>query len=217
MLRNPAAEHKVTFNPLAGFDLNPWDGEDEIPGKAAYGAKALIDELHSALDPKAYRKAVALLAESEFIDIFGVENSLTPAMDLFTKLGYLGLTCRLNTDAYLQQIGAGHLPHGAVAVAFSHSGSSADTVKALRLAKSHGAKTIAITNAIGAPLASWADVTLLTGRDSHTIYGNAIFSRVADTALVDMLYMGVILSGYGRFSTALDESGRMIRDRVFEN
>lgn len=165
VLRNPAAEHKVTFNPLAGFDLNPWDGEDEIPGKAADGAKALIDELHSALDPKAYRKAVALLAESEFIDIFGVENSLTPAMDLFTKLGYLGLTCRLNTDAYLQQIGAGHLPHGAVAVAFSHSGSSADTVKALRLAKSHGAKTIAITNAIGAPLASWADVTLLTGRD----------------------------------------------------
>ena len=152
VLRNPAAEHKVTFNPLAGFDLNPWDGEDEIPGKAADGAKALIDELHSALDPKAYRKAVALLAESEFIDIFGVENSLTPAMDLFTKLGYLGLTCRLNTDAYLQQIGAGHLPHGAVAVAFSHSGSSADTVKALRLAKSHGAKTIAITNAIGAPL-----------------------------------------------------------------
>ena len=69
----------------------------------------------------------------------------------------------------------------------------------------------------GAPLASWADVTLLTGRDSHTIYGNAIFSRVADTALVDMLYMGVILSDYGRFSTALDESGRMIRDRVFEN
>ena len=104
-----------------------------------------------------------------------------------------------------------------MAVAFSHSGSSADTVKALRLAKSHGAKTIAITNAIGAPLASWADVTLLTGRDSHTIYGNAIFSRVADTALVDMLCMGVILSDYGRFSTALDESGRMIRDRVFEN
>lgn len=76
VLRNPAAEHKVTFNPLAGFDLNPWDGEDEIPGKAADGAKALIDELHSALDPKAYRKAVALLAESEFIDIFGVEGVL---------------------------------------------------------------------------------------------------------------------------------------------
>ena len=52
---------------------------------------------------------------------------------------------------------------------------------------------------------------------SNSRRSRAIFSRVADTALVDMLYMGVILSGYGRFSTALDESGRMIRDRVFEN
>ena len=121
-----------------------------------------------------------------------------------------------HTDAYLQQIGPGTCPRrcGRRLLPFGQFGGY---VKALRLAKSHGAKTIAITNAIGAPLASWADVTLLTGRDSHTIYGNAIFSRVADTALVDMLYMGVILSGYGRFSTALDESGRMIRDRVFEN
>ncbi|PWG62372.1 MurR/RpiR family transcriptional regulator [Bifidobacterium callitrichidarum] len=216
VLRHPDAEHKVAFNPLAGFDLNPWDSADDIPAKAVDSAKSLIDELYSALDGKAYRKAISLIAEARFIDIFGVENSLTPAMDLFTKLEYLGLACRLNTDAYLQQIGAGHLTHGDVAIAFSHSGSSADTVKALRLAKSRGVKTIAITNAVGAPLAGWADVVLLTGRDSHTIYGNAIFSRVADTALVDMLYMGVILSDYGRFSTALDESGRMIRDRVFE-
>ena len=141
---------------------------------------------------------------------------MTPAMDLFTKLGYLGLTCRLNTDAYLQQIGAGHLP-----TALWPSPSPIRAVRRIRSKRAIGEvawrETIAITNAIGAPLASWADVTLLTGRDSHTIYGNAIFSRVADTALVDMLYMGVILSGYGRFSTALDESGRMIRDRVFEN
>ena len=33
---------------------------------------------------------------------------------------------------------------------------------------------------------------------------------------IRMVLVG-ILSGYGRFSTALDESGRMIRDRVFEN
>ena len=45
-----------------------------------------------------------------------------------------------------------------------------------------------------------ADVVLLTGRGSRAIYGNAIFSCVADAALVDMLYMGVILSNYGRFS-----------------
>ena len=33
VLRHPAAEHKVTFNPLAGFDLNPWDDEMRFPAK----------------------------------------------------------------------------------------------------------------------------------------------------------------------------------------
>ena len=32
------------------------------------------------------------------------------------------------------------------------------------------------------------------------MYGKAIFSRVADLAVVDMLYMAVILSDYERFS-----------------
>ena len=216
VLNHPIAEHQVTFNPLAGFDLNPWNSVDEVPTKAVESAKAIIDELRGSVDPKAYRRAIDVIVGARLIDVLGVENSLVPATDLFTKLSYLGLNCRLNTDAYLQQIGAGHLTHDDAAIAFSHSGSSADTVKAMRLAKSHGAKTIAITNALGSPLAGGADVVLMTGRDSHEIYGNAIFSRVADTALVDMLYMGVILSDYGRFSTALDESGRMIRDRVFE-
>ncbi len=33
VLRHPAAEHQVTFDPLSGFDLNPWDNVEEIPAK----------------------------------------------------------------------------------------------------------------------------------------------------------------------------------------
>ena len=62
----------------------------------------------------------------------------------------------------------------------------------------------------------WPCLLYTSPSPRDAIYGNAIFSCVADAALVDMLYMGVILSNYGRFSAALDESGRMIRDRVFE-
>ena len=205
----------MTFDPLEGFDLNPWDNPDDVPGKAMTRAKTLIDELHSAMDGKALHKATTLLAQSRMIDIYGVENSMSPALDLCTKLTYLGLQCRFNADAYLQQIGAGHLTKDDTAIAFSHSGSSADTVKALKLAKSAGAHPIAVTNNTGTPLANWADVTLLTGRGDMAIYGNAIFSRVAHSITVDMLYMSVILSDYGRFSTELDRSGRIIADREF--
>ncbi|KAB8288971.1 Fe-S cluster assembly protein HesB [Bifidobacterium ramosum] len=215
VLKHPEAERRVTFDPLEGFDLNPWDDVDSVPVKAVNSAKTLLDDMASSLDQAAFRKAVSLIAGASLIDIYGVENSLVPATDLFTKLGYLGLKSRLNTDAYLQQIGAGHLGADDTAVAFSYSGSSADTVKALRLAKAQGAHTIAVTNAYGTPLANWADVCLYAGRGEHTIYGNAIFSRVAHTALVDMLYMGVILSDYGRFSTELDRSGKIIADREY--
>jgi len=215
VLRHPQEERSVTFDPLEGFDLNPWDNPDDVPGKAVARAKTLIDELHSAMDGKALHKATTLLARSRMIDIYGVENSMSPALDLCTKLTYLGLQCRFNADAYLQQIGAGHLTKDDTAIAFSHSGSSADTVKALKLAKSAGAHTIAVTNNTGTPLANWADVTLLTGRGDMAIYGNAIFSRVAHSITVDMLYMSVILSDYGRFSTELDRSGRIIADREF--
>lgn len=214
VLAHPEAERSVTMDPLDGYDLGPWDDPDAIPAKAAAGARELIGDLARAVDPHAFRRACAMLADARRIDVYGVENSRVPAVDLVTKLTYLGLDCRCATDGYLQQIGAAHLAGGDVAVAFSHSGSSQDTVKALRAARTAGARTLAVTHTAGSPVAATADVTLLTGLGEHEIHGHAIFSRVADVALVDMLYMGVILTDYGRFSAALDESGRMIRDRA---
>lgn len=213
VLRHPQAERRTTFDPLEGFDLNPWDKLDDVPGKAVNATKSLLDDLLASLDRKELHKAVSLIANARLIDIVGVENSLVPATDLFTKLSYLGLNCRLNTDAYMQQIGAGHLSENDVAVAFSHSGRSIDTIKALRLAKSRGVRTIVVTDSPDAPIGNWADVRLLAGRGERTIYGNAIFSRTAHIVMVDILYMSVILSDYGRFSTELDRSGRYIQDR----
>ncbi|PLS31230.1 Fe-S cluster assembly protein HesB [Bifidobacterium margollesii] len=213
---NHPTESPQSFDPLDGFDLHPWDNVDEIPARAAAGAKSMLDELLESLSTKDFRKAVNLIGGARVIDIYSVENSVVPATDLNIKLGYLGLQCRMNTDAYMQRISAGHLTDQDVAVAFSYSGSSDDTVRALRLARNQGAKTIAITNFNGTPLSNWADVCLYAGRGERTIYGNAIFSRVSHIAIVDMLYMGVILSDYTRYSSALDDSGRYIRDRVFQ-
>ena len=86
VLRHPQEERSVTFDPLEGFDLNPWDNPDDVPGKAMTRAKTLIDELHSAMDGKALHKATTLLAQSRMIDIYGVENSMSPALDLCTNL-----------------------------------------------------------------------------------------------------------------------------------
>ncbi|WP_368491431.1 MurR/RpiR family transcriptional regulator [Bifidobacterium tibiigranuli] len=212
-LRHPQAASVPSFEPLEGFELNPWDTLEDVPARTVNSAKTLLNDLAHAVDQDSLRKAVSLLANSSFIDIYGVENSVTPATDLCTKLSYLGLTCRFNSDAYLQQVGAGNLHRGDLAVAFSYSGRSTDTIKALRLAKSQGARTVSITNSANAPLSQYADVRMFTGRGERQIYGSAIFSRVAYTTVVDMLYIGVIASDYQRFSAELDRSARLIADR----
>lgn len=108
-----------------------------------------------------------------------------------------------------------HLGVADVAVAFSHSGCSMDTVKALKRAQKAGAGTIAITSRKTPLLARYADVCLCTGGEEAVIYGTAIFSRIPDLAVVDLLYMGIIQSDYERFSRSLDKSGAVIADRGY--
>ena len=144
--RSRGTEREAYFDHLGGFDLKPWDRLEDLPLKEVRVSGGLLEAALKSLSPQELDRAVRMLATARTIDIYGVENSCTPAGDLLTKLTYLGLCCRMNTDAYLQQIGAAHLGVADVAVAFSHSGCSMDTVKALKLAQKAGAGTIAITS-----------------------------------------------------------------------
>ena len=196
-------------------DLKPWDRLEDLPLKETRIAGRLLEDALKFLSADDLSRAVRMLATARTIDIYGVENSVTPASDLLTKLTYLGLNCRMHTDTYLQQISAAHLGVADVAVAVSHSGCSIDTVKALKQARKAGAGTIAITSPKEPLLGKYADVCLSTGGRALSIYGSAIFSRIPDLAVVDLLYMGIIQSDYERFSRSLDKSGAVIADRGY--
>ena len=185
------------FDHLGDFDLKPWDRLEGLPLKETRIAGRLLEDALKFLSADALSRAVRMLATARTIDI------------------YLGLNCRMHTDTYLQQISAAHLGVADVAVAVSHSGCSIDTVKALKQARKAGAGTIAITSPKEPLLGKYADVCLSTGGRALSIYGSAIFSRIPDLAVVDLLYMGIIQSDYERFSRSLDKSGAVIADRGY--
>lgn len=218
LLRDRSGKSPQTpyFDHLGDFDLKPWDCLEDLPLKETRIAGRLLEDALKSLSTDALSKAVRMLVTARTIDIYAVENSFTTASDLLTKLTYLGLNCRMHTDAYLQQISAAHLGVADAAIAVSHSGCSIDTVKALRQARKTGAGTIAITSPKEPLLAKYADVCLSTGGQAMSIYGTAIFSRIPDLAVVDLLYMGIIQSDYERFSRNLDKSGAVIADRGYE-
>lgn len=213
--KKPADEVQIPFDPLHGFSLQPWEKIADLPLKAVHVQQELLEQSLRSVVPRDLEQAVELLAKARTIDIYGVENSCAPAVDLLTKLTYLGLNSRMHTNAYLQQIAAAHLTEEDVAVAFSHSGCSADTVKALKLAHRAGAATIAISSQKDPMIRKYADIFLCAGGDACAMYGGAIFSRISDLFVVDLLYMSIMISDFERFSHNLDRSGAVVADRAY--
>ena len=62
---------------------------------------------------------------------------------------------------------------------------------------------------------NWADLLLCTG-NHQMLYGNAIFSRTSEIAVVDMIYVGIILRDYKKYTERLEESSKIVRKHGYE-
>ena len=173
-----------------------------------------MEETLKNFSVKTYRKAVEAIRKARLIDIYSVENSGVAAQDLLAKLLYLGLPCRYFSDSYYQRISAGSLTDEDVAVGISYSGASKDTVDAMRTAKRCGAVTIVITNFRDSPICRYADILICTSQEQF-IYGNAIYSRMTQLLIVDMIYMGIIASDYEHYVGLLDQGEKIVRERAY--
>lgn len=200
---------------MYGYTLDKKEGLDEIPVNITMTTERMLEETLKNFPGKTYKRVIEALKNARLIDIYGVENSEVVAVDLLTKLLYLGLPCRHFTDCYLQQITAGRLTNQDVAVGISYSGESKDTVDAMRAAKRSGACTIAITNFKESTIGKYADILVCTSQDQH-FYGNAIFSRSTQILIVDMIYMGLISSDYEHYVEQLNKCEKVVRDKAYD-
>lgn len=200
---------------MYGYTLNRKEGLDAIPLNITMTTQRMLEETLKNFPLQTYRKVIEAVRTARLIDIYSVENSEVAALDLMTKLLYLGLPCRHFSDCYLQQITAAGLTDGDVAIGISYSGESRDTVDALKAAKQAGARTIAITNFSGSLICKYADILICTSQDQH-FYGNAIFSRSTQMLIVDMIYMGLISSDYDRCVEQLNKCERVVRRKAYE-
>ena len=176
--------------------------------------KALEDTL-KFLNYEEYEKAIKLITNANIIDIYGVGNSGSIGNDFTSKLLRIGLNCRAYSDNHLQQLCASHLGKNDLAIAISHSGETRDTIDALSLAKESGAKTMVLTNFKASIITGYADIILFTGDTEKTFYSETMSSRMAQLALVDMLYMGVLLSDYDKYTKRLDKINNLALGRVY--
>ena len=200
--------------PMYGYTLDKSTPLEEIPFNLAATTQKMLEETIKNFSGKIYQRTVEALANARLIDIYGVENSEATALDLLTKLLYLGLPCRYFSDCYHQQIAAGALTPEDVAVGISYSGESKDTVDSLRTAKKAGARTIAVTNFKDAAISRYADILICTSQE-QLMYGDAIFSRSCQILVVDMIYMGIISLDYERYTDRLKRCEKVVQEKAY--
>jgi RpiR family carbohydrate utilization transcriptional regulator len=168
-------------------DLTRDDDVATIVEKVFLGnIQALYDTL-KILDRTAVARAVELILAAERVELYGIGSSAPIAEDAHYRLLRIGINCKVLTDSHIQAISASLTGPTVVVITVSHSGSTHETVAAMRLAHEAGAKTICITNYGRSPIQSYTDVVLHTMARETEFRTEAMTSRIAQLGIVDAL------------------------------
>ena len=151
-----------------------------------------------------YKKAVMLIHEAENVYFYGVANSSSVAFDAVNKFIRIGIKCNLFLDTHMQMTTAINLTPKDVVIGISHSGMTRDTANVLNIAKKSGAKIISITNYKGSIISEIGDIKLLTANYETDFYSETMVSRISQLAIIDMLYVGVIMMNRDKYMHSIN-------------
>ncbi len=175
----------------------------EVPGSSSIASivkrvfdiniQTLIETM--ALYSDEYDKAFKAVLHAKQISFFAIGDAMHPCEMAAFKFRKLGYVCYADPDQDLQVINANNLCKGDVAIVVSHTGKTRQAVSAARIAKKRGAAVICITKRDKSPLLQHCDVKLYTAVSDMRIGQEIAARRVAETAILEALFLGVLEFG----------------------
>ncbi|MER6766330.1 MurR/RpiR family transcriptional regulator [Amycolatopsis sp. NPDC000673] len=187
-----------------GGEIGPGDDLASVIGKVSFADARAVEETADQLDVASLQSVIDLVAEAGRVDVYGVGASAFVAADLQQKLHRIGRVSFSWSDTHIMLTSAAVLKPGDVAVGVSHTGATTDTVEALRVAREHGAVTVAVTNFPRSPITEVADHVLTTAARETTFRSGATASRIAQLTVIDCLFIGVAQRHMEASVSALD-------------
>lgn len=189
-----------------GAEIAKSDTLQEMAAKIASLEMLAIEETVAGVDFTALHRAVAALDAADRLLLFGLGASQFVAQDLHHKLFRIGRNAFLLADAHEAWSAATLALDKTVAIAFSHSGETQDTVRFLELARQNGATAIAITGSADSTLAGLGHECLIARARESSLRAGAMVSRIAQLALVDCLFLGLARLRYEETIIALQRT-----------
>lgn len=160
-----------------------------------------------------FEQAARLLEKARRIEFFSIGLSYPVAYTASSKFLLIGLPAGAQFDAHMQLITATQLREGDVAFGISCSGSTRETVHCLEVARSKGAHTICLTNAMQSPITVPSDCCLYATPSEIKYFQAPLASRVTQLALIDALFVTVALERKNQTAEQLQRSGEELYKR----
>ena len=177
-------------------ELSPEDTGTEIVHKVFRASMQALEETLAIADIDAFERAADFIHRARQRDFYGVGGSAQIARDVAHKFLRIGIRASVYDDAHMMAMSASLLGTEDVAVGFSHTGATLVTLEALQIARKNGARTIAITNYLGSPIAECADVVLCSTARGSPLLGENAAARIAQLNILDSIFVLVAQQNY---------------------
>jgi DNA-binding MurR/RpiR family transcriptional regulator len=169
--------------------ITPADSDTEIARKVFLGDIKSLEDTLKMLSVGELSETAAAICRCRRLVLFGIGGSGYVAYDAALRLSYLDIQAEAYVDASQIILQALRLGRRDVALGISHSGRSAITVEAVRLAREKGAMTVGISNYPRSPLREACRIFFCTSFPENRVKVAAISSRVAQLCILDALYL----------------------------
>lgn len=179
---------------LSPFDpiyqaISPKDSDQDIIEKVFVGNIRSLEETLKLVKQRELILAAKTISNCGRLVFFGIGTSGYIAQDAALRFSQLDMQAEAYADSYQIVNQALRLKKGDVAFGLSHSGRSAITVEALKLAGKNKATTIGISNYLKSPLHKVSTIFLCTSFPESHVKVAALSSRLAQMGLIDALYL----------------------------
>ena len=165
---------------------------DVIAGVLRSTVRAL-DDVSGTLDLQHFEAVVDAILHARRICVIGALPSLMLAEDAAYRFSTIGRPAEAPASDTAQRIACTLLEPGDLCLVISHTGATKQSFAALDTATSAGATTAAITSFARSRLASSVDHALIAGAAAVSVRVEAMASRFAHLAVIDALYVAVVL------------------------
>jgi glucokinase len=152
--------------PITHSQVTLDDSMLELGAKVLGNTANAILQLRNELQKASIDKAIDLVAAADRVEIFAIGNYAAVACDAQTKFLRIGLPCGAHTEPHLQDLTAGTIQPGTVAIIISSGGKLPELMALQEKIQLRGAALIAVT-ASQSPLARKADVALVAEHNEN--------------------------------------------------